>query len=139
MRNLKDRILLIALGVAGVASAAFAQSGEELFDEKCLMCHIKTKPTPEARSGFVAPPAMGVMFHVKEAFDGDKAKVIAFIKDYAHNPSRDKAKCMARSIERFGLMPSQKESVTQEELEKIAEYMYDNFPKKGFSPKHEGI
>ncbi|MBN2816321.1 MAG: cytochrome c [Campylobacterales bacterium] len=122
-----------------LSTTTFAQSTQELFDEKCGVCHTTVKPTPEARSSFVAPPAMGVMFHVKEAFGDNKEMAIAFIKDYVLNPSADKAKCLPKSIKRFGLMPSQQGVITEEELDKVAKYMYENFPQKEFEPKHEGI
>ncbi|WP_345976105.1 c-type cytochrome [Sulfurimonas sp. HSL3-7] len=105
--------------------------GEALFDAKCAACHIKTRPTPEKKKGLTAPPAMGVMFHVKAAFSDRKAAT-AFVSDYALNPSEKKAKCLPRSIRRFGVMPSQKGAVTEAELSLIADYLYDNFPSKGF-------
>ena len=133
MKSFKVIAVLMALSLVNL----LAQNSEELFSQKCAICHTTTKPTPEARSSFVAPPVMGVMFHVKEAFGGDKQKVIAFIKDYVLEPSEKKAKCLPKSIKRFGLMPSQKGNVTEEELEKIAEYMYENFPQRGFEPKQQ--
>jgi mono/diheme cytochrome c family protein len=115
-------------------ASLFAQSGEELFVEKCMICHTKERPsTPQMRQQMVAPPAMGVMFHVKEAFNQDREKAIAFIKDYVYNPSKEKAKCLPRSIKRFGVMPSQKDLVSEDELDKIANYLYENFPPKSFT------
>lgn len=105
--------------------------GEALFDAKCAVCHIKTRPTPEMKKRLTAPPAMGVMFHVKAAF-GDREGATAFVADYALNPSEQKAKCLPRSIRRFGVMPSQKGAVREAELSLIADYLYENFPPKGF-------
>ena len=129
---MKKSIKLTLIGSFAALSLFAGESGAELFKEKCAVCHMQTKPTPEQKKNMVAPPVMGVMFHIKEKYGDDKKKAIEFIKDYVMNPSEDKALCLPRSIKRFGLMPSQKGSVTQEELEKIAEYMYDNFPPKGF-------
>jgi len=39
---------------------------------------------------------------------------------------------MRQKIERFGLMPSQKGVVTDEELDTILPWIFDNFPTKGF-------
>jgi hypothetical protein len=61
-----------------------------------------------------------------------KDKAVAFIKDYVINPSESKAICMPQKIKRFGLMPSQKGSISPEELEVIANWMFDNYPQKGF-------
>ncbi len=111
-----------------------ADTGETLFDAKCASCHIKVKPTQEMKKDLVAPPAPGVMFHVKQAFAGDRKAATAFVTAYALNPSEAVAKCEPMALRRFGLMPSQKESVSEAELALIADYLYDNFPPKGFSP-----
>jgi cytochrome c len=112
--------------------------GETLFKEKCSTCHISTKP--KDMNELVAPPMMAVMMHVKNAIKGkDEAEkrenAIVFIVDYVQNPSEDKSLLEKRAIERFKVMPSQKENVTKEELEIIANYIYDNFPPKGMTHK----
>ncbi|SFP18899.1 c-type cytochrome [Hydrogenimonas thermophila] len=122
----------VALGVS-----LFAADGKTLFEQKCAFCHMTTKPTPQQRSQMVAPPAAGVMFHVKDRYP-NKADAVNFIVDYAHNPSKEKALCP--SIRRFGLMPSQKGAVTKDELKAIASYMFDTFPPSGFKhPKGMGM
>jgi len=105
------------------------KKGKTLFTQKCATCHITTRP--KDMSTLIAPPLMGVMRHVKDIYS-NKSKAVAFIKDYVLNPSKDKAICMPQKIKRFGLMPSQKGNVTEEELEVIANWMFDNFPPKGF-------
>jgi len=122
----------VILSMAVLVAAATASEGERLFDEKCAMCHIKQKPTPEMRGQLVAPPAMGVMFHVKDAFGEDRKAAIAFVKDYVIHPDAAKAKCLPQSLNRFGVMPSQQGLVSDAELHEIADYMYDNFPPSGF-------
>jgi mono/diheme cytochrome c family protein len=114
--------------------ALHAESGEALFDARCAGCHIKVKPTPKMRQSLIAPPAMGVMLHVKEAFPGDKGAATAFIREYVFNPSREKAKCMPQAIRRFGVMPSQKGAISASELALVADYLYENFPPEGFRP-----
>lgn len=109
-----------------------ATTGESLFDDKCMACHMKEKPTPQTRGTMVAPPAMGVMFHVKQAFGTDKEAALAFVKEYVMEPSAEKAKCLPRSIQRFGVMPSMKGTLSEEELALIAEYLYENYPPQGF-------
>jgi len=61
-----------------------------------------------------------------------KEDAVKFIADYVLHPSKEKALCKPQKIKRFGLMPSQKGNVTKEELEKIAGWLYDNFPPKWF-------
>lgn len=112
--------------------------GEALFKAKCSSCHVSSKP--EDMSKLLAPPIMGVMMHLKKGIEGkDEAEkrknTIAFIIDYVQNPSAEKSFMEPHAIERFEVMPSQKENVTPEELDIIANYLYDNFPSKGMNHK----
>ena len=104
------------------------ESGEALFKAKCSMCHITSRPTDISK--LIAPPAMGITMHVKMAHS-DRNGFKAFVKDYVINPSADKALCEKYTLQRFKVMPSQKGNVTPEELDKIADYLYDNFAKRG--------
>lgn len=117
--------------------------GEVLFKAKCTACHVITKP--DDMSALIAPPIMAVMMHVKNGIKGKdetekRANSIAFIVDYVLNPSAEKSLLEPNAIERFKLMPSQKEIVTEEELNIIANYLYDNYPPKGMNHKkmHKG-
>ena len=125
------KLLAVTAMICGTLSA---DTGAALFDAKCAKCHIKVQPTPEMKRDLIAPPAMGVMFHVKEAFAGDRKAATAFVAGYALKPSREQAKCMPQAIRRFGLMPSQQGRVSEAELTLIADYLYDNFPPEGFRP-----
>ena len=106
-------------------------SAKVLFSKKCESCHMTTKPTPKQFKTIVAPAIMGVMNHVKKEFS-TKQEAVSFIVDYVLNPTRKKSICMPNKLERFGLMPSQKDNITEEELQKVAQYLYDNFPPKNF-------
>lgn len=109
--------------------------GETLFVNKCSSCHSVSRPTDMSK--VIAPALMGVMRHLKMDYP-DKAKAVAFIKDFTLNPTKEKAICMPKKIERFGLMPSQKGNVTEQELEVIADWMFDNFPPKDFKGMGHG-
>ncbi len=110
-----------------LTSSLMAQDAESIFDAKCAMCHMKSKPAD--KSQVVAPAVMGVMRHMKMTYP-DRTQAINFIKDYVINPSQSKAICMPQKIRRFGLMPSQKGNITEAELEQVAGWMFDNFPNK---------
>jgi Spy/CpxP family protein refolding chaperone len=129
---MKKNLAVFGLVFSATLFASGTQSAEQLFDAKCSACHVKTRPAD--RSSLIAPPAMGVMRHVKEHY-GTKDAAVAFIADYVLNPQRSKAVCMAKSIDRFGLMPSQKGAVTEAEARIIAGWMYDNFPPKSMMGK----
>lgn len=103
-------------------------SAEALFEAKCASCHVKTRPSDI--STLVAPPIMGVARHVKMIYK-TKKEAIKFITEYTLDPQESKAVCMPDKLKRFGLMPSQKGSVTKEELTTIAGWIYDNFGNQG--------
>ena len=88
------------------------------------MCHVKVRP--DDKSTLVAPPAAGVMRHVKMNYDS-KESAVGFMMSYIMNPQIADAVCKSKSIERFGLMPSQKGLVSRAELKRISEWMYDNY------------
>lgn len=100
------------------ATAMMADSAQTLFEQKCAMCHTVSKTFD--RNSVVAPPASRLMMHMNVEFESDEKK-IAHIKDFVMNPTEAKAICP--SIRRFGLMPSQKDNVTEAELDNIAEWM----------------
>ena len=114
-----------------------AQTGAEIFESKCVSCHVQTPPagmmgqrgTPEYREAMMklkAPPMMKVTMRLKNAFD-TKEKFVAFVADYIENPTKEKVQCNPRAVENFGLMPAIGKSMSAEERTKVAEWMYDTF------------
>ncbi|WP_456323407.1 c-type cytochrome [Hydrogenimonas sp.] len=138
MKRLLKMTFLGIVTFASVSNGAqkSALDAKTLFEQKCAMCHITKRPTPEMKKSLVAPPIMGVMHHIKD-HGLDENEAVKFITDYVLHPSKEKALCEAQGIERFGLMPSQQGNVTEKELETIAHYIYRNFPPKGF--RHRGM
>ncbi len=130
---MNKKILFFTLFLA--TQIIFASDAETLFDNKCAVCHIKTIPTD--RSKMIAPALRGIMRHVKMAYP-NKNDAVNFIVDYALNPTKEKAVCQSYRISRFGLMPSQKGNVTISELEKIAQWMFDNYPANNFRGRGQG-
>jgi cytochrome c len=87
---------------------------------------------PKSYENEIAPSMMAVTFHLKDFIKSNdpsahKSKIVAFVKDYVIEPSRDKSFCDKESLDSYGVMPSQKGNVTQDELEAIASYMYDTY------------
>ncbi len=113
-----------------VSTLQASDRGEDLFNVKCSACHIKTRPSDPSQ--LIAPPLMGIMKHTKMQYN-TKKEAVDFIVNYALNPQRDKAVCMPHTIKRFGLMPSQKGNVSEDELRHIASWMYDNYPPSNFN------
>ena len=139
---MKIKNLLLTLGLITLSSSSLhaVSSAETLFDAKCAVCHVKVRP--DDKSTLVAPPANGVMRHVKMNYESKESAVV-FMVSYVLDPKRDNAVCKPKSIQRFGLMPSQKGVVNEAELKVISAWMYDNFPqasamdKEGKSCKQE--
>ena len=134
---MKFKITLLTLGtiVAFSSSVQAAETAEGLYDAKCAACHTKTRPTDMSK--VLAPALMGVMRHIKMEYP-DKDEAVKFMVDYVLEPSKEKAICMPKKIERFGLMPSQKGNVTEAELTKITGWMFDNFPPADFRGMGQG-
>lgn len=127
---MKIKMTLLSLGaMLFYTPTAYAQtSGADLFKAKCAACHVTSRPSDI--STLVAPPAMGVMRHVKMVY-GTKDEAVKFITEYTLNPDESKSVCREDKIKRFGLMPSQKGNVTEAELKTIASWMYENFGGQG--------
>ncbi|WP_456452514.1 c-type cytochrome [Hydrogenimonas sp.] len=133
------RLTTTILALAFAATAATADDGKRLFAQNCASCHVTHQPqSREERMNLTAPPAAGVMWHIKQDFPS-KAKALAFIVDYAKHPDAKKAICP--SIRRFGVMPSGLAShLSDDQLRLIAEYWYDNYPPADYRhPKMKGM
>ena len=105
--------------------------GKKLLEQKCSQCHNLDLP-PKTFVDEKAPPMMAVAFHIKDFIkatnESEKIpKAIEFVKDYVVNPSASKSFCDKESLKSYGVMPSQKGKVTQDELEAIAEYMFEHY------------
>lgn len=105
--------------------------GKKLMEQKCSKCHNLDLP-PKTYEDEKAPPMMAVAFHLR-AFvpaksPSDKVpNAIDFMKDYVIHPSASKSYCDKESLKSYGVMPSQKGKVTQEELQAIGEYIFSHF------------
>ena len=105
--------------------------GEVLIEEKCAKCHNLDMP-PKSYENEIAPSIMAVTFHLKDFIKSNnpsehEMKIVNFIKDYVIEPNRDKSFCDKASLDSYGVMPSQKGKVSQEELAAIAHYMYATY------------
>ena len=118
--------------------------GEKIFDKVCSACHHKELTLAQtkvliAKGQIKAPPMIEVANRVKsnilivdEDDDVHKAVVVAFIKDYVFNPKLEKTMCNPVSVEKFGVMPSQKEKLTVDEAGAVANWVYEYYEGKVF-------
>ena len=105
--------------------------GEALLEAKCSMCHNLDIP-PQSYENEKAPSMMAVTFHLKDFIKSTnpsehEGKIVAFIQDFVIYPTKEKSFCDKASLESYGLMPSQKGNVNEDELEAIARYMYKTY------------
>ena len=91
--------------------------GLSLAEIQCFICHSSTASEKER----AAPPMIGIKARYLEAFK-NKDEFVNAIVEYAKNPTKENSK-IPNALERFGIMP--KQNFKDEELKKIAEYIYD--------------
>jgi len=129
-------ILLLISGCSDTNPNRSALDGKLLLKQKCAQCHNLQMP-PETSPDEPAPPMMAVTFNIKGHLAGanpaeTKGKFLTFIGDYVMHPSADKSFCDAQSLKKYGVMPSQKENVTPDELTAIAIYAYEHYDRHKF-------
>ena len=138
--------LIIAGLIIGAVSLMATESkvdGEKVFEKACASCHIKMITKSElmkVMKTVKAPPMIEVSSQLKnnikivEDIDDEihRAVVISFIKDYILYPDLDKSMCTGAALDRFGLMPSLKGKLSEEELNAVAVWVYDYYVDKKF-------
>jgi uncharacterized low-complexity protein len=121
-------LLVALLATFSMVNADDELTGQKVFDSKCVACHFEQMP--EKMSDLKAPPMSRISAKVKHAFDDNKTQFVAFVADYIQDPSEEKAKCMARAIKNFGIMPAIGKAMSEEERNVVANWMFDNFDEK---------
>ncbi|MFT7859988.1 MAG: c-type cytochrome [Sulfurimonas sp.] len=127
----------------GEKKSANNLDGKKLIEVKCASCHNLDMP-PKISKDELAPPMMAVAFHVKNFVtpSDESQRVNAaenFVVDYVMEPSLEKSFCDKESLKRYGLMPSLKGKVTEDELKAIALYMFANFTQKNLTKKEKEL
>ena len=112
-------------------------AGQKVFDDTCSKCHVELLDKSTALKIFKtlkAPPMNEVAQQLKTNIiikddddDVHRAVVIAFIKDYIKDPALAKTMCNPPAIDKFGIMPSQKSVLNDEEINNISIWLYDRY------------
>ena len=92
--------------------------GLALLQNNCFSCH-SPNATHESR---IAPPMIAIKEHYWQE-GKSKAEFVAEIKKFLHEPSEANSK-MPNAVKKFGVMP--KMSFSDEQIEKIAAYIYEH-------------
>ena len=140
---MKKTLLAAGILLASLTLNA-ANSGTAVYEANCKACHMlkpmmdKEKMMKMSMSERMAmkqkmmktmkaPPMSKVSAKLKYDFKNDKTKVVAFIKDYIVNPDANKAHCMPMALKRFGTMPAIGKSMSDKDVNTVANWVYDNF------------
>ncbi|MBD3840802.1 MAG: hypothetical protein IE909_02775 [Campylobacterales bacterium] len=123
--------------VCSVIATDKVRPAEVVYAKKCSMCHLDDKPkNDQERNSMVAPPmrtAMASVVITIDAVDGPmdeetlKESSVEFLKDYLYNPTPQKTNCESFVIKKFGRMPSLKGFISDQELNVVVPWVYDNF------------
>lgn len=115
--SMKNAFFALAITLASVSLHA-SPDAASLTEEKCGNCHFSSFTT-ERLAQIVAPPQWVLGKQVKTISPAPE-ECANFIADYTFEPSEHKMRFPRETLERFGLMPSQRGSVTEAELRIIA-------------------
>lgn len=114
-----------------INSFSEVSKGEKLFDEKCSLCHLKAPASCTSKIEMTGPDMQTVSKEIIQYFTNEKGnfnkeKAIEFVSDYVYYPNEIKALLKQSQNRKYGIMPSLKGSVSQEELEEIADFIFTN-------------
>jgi len=117
--------------------------GKALLKAKCSKCHNIDFP-PLNFDNEIAPAMMTISFHFNDWFKAPDSstklqKQLDFISDYIIHPTLEKSFCDKTMLKKFGLMPSQKGNVTEDEIRAIGTYIFTTYLPKELAKKQAAI
>lgn len=129
--------VILCLPAFATVDRELMKKGYEVYKKSCSACHREYVSSEEImrfrkmammgkRPPIAAPPMNEVSIRVKH-FYPDEIDFIEFVKDYITNPSREKGVCMPMAYKLFGVMPPIGKSLTEEEKEAVAYWLYHNY------------
>ena len=135
---MNKKVILSLLPILLLANEADElKAGQKIFDNTCSTCHVELLDKKTALQTFKtlkAPPMNEVAMQLKTNIiikddddDVHRAVVIAFIKDYIKYPELAKTMCNPGAVDRFGVMPSQKALLSDQEINDISTWLYDRY------------
>ncbi len=105
------------------------QTGEEVFKQNCAKCHATVLGITNDGgydNSYVTPaPYVDELITKLKEETKTKEKFSAFIKEYIENPNKRKTLYGNKGIKKFGLMPSLKGAISDEEKDLLIEYLYN--------------
>lgn len=116
-------VTLILLASSGLLNAS--ADAIKTLEDKCSSCHMLSSSTKIKADKISAPPMWGIMRKMNDTFTS-KEEAITYLVEYAINPSEKTMIFPIEAKKYFGVMPSMKGKVTEDELKAIAEYLYQD-------------
>ena len=118
-----------------------ANSGEEIFEKKCVNCHQYYIPQSQiianAKNGnrdlnLSAPTLTEISFMLKgqvgdrtDDAEGQKLQIEEFLTDYLDTPTKDKGVIPDEFTKFFEPMPSMKGQLNEDEIEILTDFIYE--------------
>lgn len=131
---MKTAVATLLFLVSTLILNASEVTGEQIYEVNCKSCHTLQMPKEMSKpermkmmKEMKAPPLSKISAKIKDAFDNNESKFIAFVEDYIQNPDANKSLCMPMAIKRFGVMPPIGKELSQEERQVISQWLYKNF------------
>lgn len=109
-----------------LSSGLLAQTGKTVYEKYCISCHVQKSRVSEDKATLKAPPMNRVSQRLKMN-TSSKEEFIAYVKDYIQYPSKEKGFCREKAYKRFGVMPAVGKSMTAEERQLVAVWLYRHF------------
>jgi mono/diheme cytochrome c family protein len=104
-------------------------TGEDVFKKNCAVCHATilgiTNDGGYDNSYITPAPYVSDLVKKLKKETGSKEKFAEFIKEYIDNPNKRKSLYGKRAIKKFGLMPSLKNAISDEEKSLLINYLYN--------------
>jgi hypothetical protein len=123
-------------------SPLWSADGYNVYLKHCSSCHVEMMDKATTIKRFrtlKAPPMVEVSNRLRtniviadEDEDVHRHLVTLFIRDYIDNPELYKTMCQPMALERFGVMPSLKGVLSDEEKQAVAEWIYDRYENSAF-------
>lgn len=115
-------------------STLFAQSGSELFTKNCSSCHanvLGVNVDEQGKYSYIAPaPYITDLISKLKFKTKNEEEFTAFIQNYINDPSTRKSLYGKNALKTFGLMPTLKGALTDEEITILAKYLYSREERK---------
>jgi mono/diheme cytochrome c family protein len=120
-----QKITLLLVLVSGLL---YGVEGEKVFDAKCMSCHKKEQK--RLTKDLVAPTLPMVVTRLKKQLLNDEEEFVDFVVDYIVEPKQEKMLCANKVMLMFGLMPPIGKTLTPQEREAVAKWMFTRHPLK---------